>query len=315
MFYRVVTFSLVFLVSCLLHVYAETYAGNFRVFGQQTWAEEECYWDVTLDFTAKVTLPPGDGDGEASFTYFSTYVGSNSPCETWINSNNEIVGMELTSSGSDVDGSIGDPHFEKWTWSATRTENSLDGFLMIQYGNGDILFGLFNHALALFSDDFEDGDVSDWTTRKGSWERWEVIFGRLVGSSDGKTDIISPFPGGSIYTVETPVILRSKGVKASVLAWYNDKKNYVELQVTEDKIILKQKVDGQTLIKSKSKISLNPFESLWFRVLYNEATGCFEVYLNAALVLVSEPTTQPPFGTVGFRVQKGTAIFGEALVY
>ena len=76
------------------------------------------------------------------------------------------------------------------------------------------------------SDDFEDGDVSDWTNpKKGRWESWEVIFGMLIGSRDRKTDIISPFPGGSIYTVLTPVFLQSKGVKASVLAWYNDKKN------------------------------------------------------------------------------------------
>ena len=252
MFYRVVTFSLVFLVSCLWHVYAETYAGSFQVSGRQTWVEEECYWDIILDFTTKVTLPPGDGWGYGELTIHKTYVGSNSTCGT--GSNYEIIYIELLSSGSFVDGSFGEPLSEIWTWSSIRTENSLEGEFTIEYHNETtgLLYGPINLALALFSDDFEDGDVSDWTTKTGSWESWEVIFGRLVGSSDRKTDIISPFLGGSIYTVVTPVILQSKGVKASMLAWYADKNSYVELQISERKVLLKQKFNGNIIMTTKS---------------------------------------------------------------
>src|SRR5207248_2836959 len=109
----------------------------------------------------------------------------------------------------------------------------------------------------LFFDDFEDGNASDWTVVKGTWN---VVGGNLNGTTAKKAEIHAPFTGCQICTVETTMQVTTAGGRASLLGWFNNSKDGVELIMMQDKgkWLLKESVNGTVAKKTVLKpLALN----------------------------------------------------------
>ena len=168
----------------------------------------------------------------------------------------------------------------------------------------------------LFCDDFQDGVLStSWTY---SQPVWSETGGHLAGNSAKKvTAIATPaFDGCMNCTVDTQM-KDSGGIGARLwlLAWYADKKNDLELLMKEesDVWVLKQKVNGRIVAKSKAKLPIDPGVSYLVRIAFDGAQ--FQVYINGTLAItLPKASGSSPMGTVGYQLKGTTAALEEIQV-
>lgn len=170
----------------------------------------------------------------------------------------------------------------------------------------------------LFCDDFENGVIDGWTFTKGVWVETD---GRLSGTYTRKADILSPsgWGGCSQCTVEADLRI-SAGGRVSLFSWYVDKKTNVEIIVMEDrnKVVLKRKVNGVTVAKSKFMTAINANQDYHLQAAYNGAG--FVVLLDGASIINVAAGAGSPSGIVGFRIKPAgvssvTGSFEEILVH
>jgi hypothetical protein len=116
--------------------------------------------------------------------------------------------------------------------------------------------------------------------------------------------------GCTVCTVEATVVLENIFGKVTLLGWFEDKKNTVELILMEnkDKIVFKQKVNGDTVRKQSIPCVLNTGISYAVKISYSG--GNFEVFLNDVLIRTIS-SGGLPFGNFGFRVQGTSSHFGN----
>jgi hypothetical protein len=169
---------------------------------------------------------------------------------------------------------------------------------------------------ALFYDDFEDGDVSDWQVEKGSWSVQE---GNLTGTFQKTADILAPFKSCVNCRIETDLYIHTPGGRGSVLLWYQDKQNFLELLAMEDKDqwVLK-KISGGSAV-SGIKVS-RPIETgMNYRILIDRDANDYHVTVNGSAIF-QMPISTGTAGRVGFRIKSNTAesakvSFRQLLIY
>jgi hypothetical protein len=163
----------------------------------------------------------------------------------------------------------------------------------------------------LFHDDFEDGDASDWTFLKATWS---VVSGALTGDTKKKGDALAPYTGCSGCTIEADIQFNVSGGKVSLLIFFQDKKNYTEVILSDkkDKLQVIQKINGSKVVKLKASVVFNPGVS--YRIRINLNSGMYTVSVDG-VVVVSGAAQGSPNGTVGFRIKDATASFKEITVF
>jgi hypothetical protein len=168
----------------------------------------------------------------------------------------------------------------------------------------------------IFFDDFEDNNASDWNFTRGNWS---VVSGNLTANVGGKGDAISPaFGGCNNCTIEADIRVDRAGSRISLLGWYQDKKNLLEVQLMPDrnKILAKQKSNGFLVAKSSAPLGISIGTTYHIKVVF---TGTqFQILVDGIQILTIN-SGATPFGIVGFRL-KSTAgaangSFGEIVVY
>jgi len=163
---------------------------------------------------------------------------------------------------------------------------------------------------SLFSDNFEDGNLpTNWLFLKGSWTE---SGGALHGTHDRKTyAIASPaFPGCSDCSVEAEVeTAGDPGSKVSLLGWWIDKKNFVEVMFKEaqDRVVLKLRINGSVVAKAKAVVSIDPNQTYDVKVEYQNSA--YHVVIDG-VEQITLPASAPVSGTVGFLVKGTTGTFG-----
>ncbi|HSE41841.1 MAG TPA: choice-of-anchor Q domain-containing protein, partial [Acidobacteriota bacterium] len=135
----------------------------------------------------------------------------------------------------------------------------------------------------LYADNFEDGDASDWAPNKGNWT---VIAGDLTGTHNRKASNIAPFSGcgvgcsvGGYVRIDTP------GGRASLLAFYQDKRNLVEVIFMDDKdrIVLKQRQSGQLIAKGKFVMPIAV--GVNYPVELKHLSGSLQVIIDGSVII------------------------------
>lgn len=166
----------------------------------------------------------------------------------------------------------------------------------------------------LFFDDFASGDISAWQKLRGNWS---VVNQTLVGQDAKKAEILTPFAGCGNCSVEADLQLQTANANASVLGWYVDKKNYVEviLMGEKEKVVLKQRTAGNVVLKFKASAPLNT-GVYHVKVVFDGAV--FAIHMNGNL-LFSVPAATSAFGNFGFRLrgvsaQNGSVTFDNVLI-
>jgi hypothetical protein len=100
--------------------------------------------------------------------------------------------------------------------------------------------------------------------------------------------------------------------KLSMYGWYVDKKNNVELLIKGNKVVLKQRINGNVVAKGKAVVQIDPNVIYAMRVTYN--AGQFAVSVDGNTLFTLAPAGAVPNGTVGFAVKNTTGRFAYIAV-
>jgi hypothetical protein len=178
----------------------------------------------------------------------------------------------------------------------------------IYFAHNNMLIGKVFHISASsqlpYTDDFSDGDASDWDVAKGNWS---VVNQNLQGEHTRKAEITSPFSGCGACTIDTDVQIVTPGGRVSLLGWFQGKWDVVELIIYEEqnKIVLKQKSNGITVAKKKALVTVNPGVDYHVQVAFDGSV--FTVFWDGGMTpLITMNSQAPSIGTVGFRVKSTT---------
>lgn len=176
-------------------------------------------------------------------------------------------------------------------------------------------FFVVRFSTCFFCDDFEDSILDP------SWDYvklgWTEAGGNLVGTPTGKkaVAIASPAFAGCSVCAFSSQIETAGGASNTVsfFAWFTDKKNTVEVLMKQDKgkFILRQKVNGTTVGKTKGTATLAP--NVFYKITVSYDGSQFALIVDGAL-LATLPAAGTPFGTAGFQVSNTTASFGYIMV-
>lgn len=276
--------------------------------------EEDRLSDATIDMgafefasgviTLNPTSLPSATDGNA-YNQTVAAAGGTGPYTFSISTGTLPSGLSLSSSGN-ISGTPDTPGTFNFTVLATDSTSAT--------GSRAYSIVVNNVSTCTFCDDFNDSVKSqNWTYVKGTWNE---TGGELAGMHTGKSDAIADpiFTGCSSCTVVAGVELGSESdVRASVLGWYQDNKNYSEVILipSSDKVQFKQRSNGKVVAKGKMTFPLNPNTSYQVQIAYVGTD--FLISIDGNLVLTVH-TGAFPEGTVGFRVKKGTGRFDQITV-
>jgi parallel beta-helix repeat protein len=263
---------------------------------------QACPGDQT-DPTVSITNPDG-----------TTPVNGTIPFSATANDNCAVAMVEFFVDGSSVGNDSSSPYGINWnTTSVSNGTHNLTAVAHDTSGNtqtSSIIVVDVNNV-SIFFDDFEDGNYDGWTFTKGNWT---VVAGDLTGSHTRKADIISPDYGGCTNCTVEAYIRILTGRRVSLLVWYTNNKNLVEIGLYRDKgkVILKQKSGGSIVAKKSSA------QSLQIGVNYLVSTSFdgtnFSVSLDGTL-LFTVPAGAVPAGRVAFRVKNSSGAFREIVVF
>lgn len=163
---------------------------------------------------------------------------------------------------------------------------------------------IFNPTL--YSEDFSDGNSSDWIPDKGTWSAATTA---LVGQGSGKATNVSPFAGCSVCSFEAD-IKRGPNQSATIsfIGWYVDKKTLVELIMNKDKgkWILKYKAGGDIVAKGSAPGSIVTGQFYHVKITYDGTN--FLVSIDGTQIL-SIPAGGVPNGTAAVRIKGAIGTF------
>lgn len=165
-----------------------------------------------------------------------------------------------------------------------------------------------NSGASQYSDDFEDGVLAaDWTY-KGQWME---SGGSLTTTANGKSMAISGtnFSGCVNCTLSTTLRSNSTQGYVSVLGWYPNHKNYVELimKAGKDRWILKQRSGGIIVAKQKASFDAQPDVTYQVSITFDGIN--FVVSVNNQTIITMPAGALPTAGKVGYEVKSTAGFF------
>lgn len=261
-----------------------------------------------FEFSGTITLNPTSLPSGTEGVFYNQSIsasGGSPPYTFSVTSGSLPSGLALSSDGvlSGTPDTAGSYNF-----AVTATDNNFTT------GSRDYSIQVTIAGSCLFCDDFNNGMLDpNWTYLKGTWSE---TGGELVGSHTGKADAIANpiFSGCANCIIDATFRIGTEtDVRVSLLGWYQDKKNYVELMLIpqKDKILLKQRLNGAVVLKSKADLILDPNISYQIQLAFDGTN--FSVMVNGASVLTI-PSAAAPSGTVGFRTKKGAGRLDQITV-
>jgi hypothetical protein len=253
-----------------------------------------------------ITLSPASlpsGTVGQSYNQTITASGGTAPYTFSVSAGSLPSGLTLSNSGN-LFGTPDTAGSSNFTIIATDSNSDT--------GNRNYTIQVNNTGSCTFCDDFNDGVVNtNWTYIKGTWSE---TGGELVGSVGRKADAVATpiFAGCSSCTIDATIQMTAQA-RASLLTWYLDNKNYVELIFlpSKNKVQLKQRVNKVVVLKAAASFVIDPNISYQASVSFNGTN--FSVSVNGS-PLITVTAIGSPNGTVGFRVKKGSGRFDSISV-
>jgi hypothetical protein len=125
----------------------------------------------------------------------------------------------------------------------------------------------------------------------------------LTGTVNKKGDALSPdFGKCSECTMEADIRIDSQDARVSLLAWFEDKRNLVEVRLMEDKnrVLVRHRAGGGTVAKQKALMPIETGINYNIRVYFDGYD--IQVYIDDVLVILISANNIPN-GNVGFRLK------------
>jgi putative Ig domain-containing protein/carboxypeptidase family protein len=162
-----------------------------------------------------------------------------------------------------------------------------------------------------FSDDFEDGVLATNWTYKGSWQETS---GKLSSAPAKKAIAIADpaFQGCTNCSINTQ-FQTDAGGRVSLFGWYQNKNNGVELlfKEQENRVLLKQRSNGQIVAKSKANVDINPNVNYQVAITFDGTNFNVSVQGQNVITMPAEGTA---FGTIGYQIKATAASFDSIAV-
>ena len=282
-------------------------------YGWRRMEAKHCYWPASNCNNGKLTRPIIEykhADNRCSITGGYRYRGTSLPSlyglylyadfctgEIWSARQNAKTGawnsillldtpMAITSFGEDEDGEIYVAEFNGASSAIHKLTNTAPG-------------------AELYSDDFEDSNVSDWLFEEGVWQ---ATAGELANTSNRLSKGFAPYAGCTLCKIETSVTPNSKNAVTSLLAWRSDKRNFVEVQLNarSNQLYLRQVINGSVVAKAKFPHIIDENQTYDVSLRYDGAQ--FLLWVNDIPTL-SLTAKAAPSGLIGFQVKNGTGQF------
>lgn len=186
------------------------------------------------------------------------------------------------------------------------------GEIYVVYSDGIYKFVNLPATTEIYSDDFEDNDVSDWSHISGTWQ---VNAGELSNTTKKTSRVYSrPYPYGYPYAfctlckIETAITPNSKNAVSSLLIETWGGAEDIEVQLNAKKNQLSLMVTGYNRVAVKEKIPyvIDPGQTYDISLRYNGAQ--FLLWVNNTPTL-SLTATVASFERIEFQVKNGISKF------
>ena len=156
-------------------------------------------------------------------------------------------------------------------------------------------------AFPSFFDTFDDGEAADWTVVDGAWS---VVGEALTNAAAPVATVLAPAASCLICTVDAELVADTAQAKVSVLAWYQDASNFVELRLvpTNGVLVLRQVVAG--VMVGRVAVPQTLGVGITYRVTLSYDGAQFVVFLDGdtSPVATLAAALAPMSGAVGFQV-------------
>lgn len=182
-------------------------------------------------------------------------------------------------------------------------------FLAIPF-NADSTF-----AAVLFSDDFEDGNSSGWSTSGGSWSVTNdgtKVYKQSSTSADARATAGTAMTNYSVSAKVKLLAFNGSGRSSGLVARYKDSSNYYYLKLSNtNKVELIKKYKGTITALSSSDLTVATQN--WYSLKLIVKDSQLEGYVNDVLV-VSGTDSGMSSGKVGLIASYTSAEFDDILV-
>jgi polygalacturonase len=177
---------------------------------------------------------------------------------------------------------------------------------------------IFANTKPLFSDNFEDGDTTGWTSVTGSWTVPTVDTNKMLSSgSQTTTSLITANAGSSWtdYTYEAKVEMGITNANAGIVFRVQDANNYYMYRInsSNQKLELYKSVNGLMTIVTSTPFAAQ--EKLSYNVKVVVEVNKISCYVDGELKMGwTNPVTELTTGGIGFRTTSMGVHFDDAIV-
>ncbi|SDD83717.1 Polygalacturonase [Paenibacillus sp. UNCCL117] len=167
----------------------------------------------------------------------------------------------------------------------------------------------------LFSDDFETGDSTKWTTATGTWTVVADGTNVLAQKANNTTGLIMAGDSWTNYGVEARVKMPITNANAGVLFRVADAENYYMYRINSSakKLELYKAING-----TLTAVSSTPFTAAanqWYTVKAVVEGNTIKGYVDGELKTEwTNPVTELTAGKIGFRTTTLNAVFDDVVV-
>jgi hypothetical protein len=190
--------------------------------------------------------------------------------------------------------------------------------LKVSVLNDNVSGIMFANTKPLFSDNFEDGDTTGWTSVSGDWTVPTVDKNKMLSSgSQTTTSLIVANPGGSWtdYAYEAKVEMGITNANAGIVFRVQDANNYYMYRINSSNQTLElyKSVNGQmTLVTSTPFAAIEKQSYTVKAVIEGNKISC---YVDGTLKMEwTNPVTELTTGGIGFRTTSMVVHFDDAIV-
>jgi hypothetical protein len=163
-----------------------------------------------------------------------------------------------------------------------------------------------------YYDEFVDGILDDFTWSFSTHEKWTESSGKLFALSPTRstTAILRNAGGCDLQTVE--IAVETEGVergKVSILAWYKDDQNFLELVMKEEQNVwvLKQWANGRVVAKKRARSNITPGVTYHVEIAFDG--NDFIATIDGTQLVLPKAIGTEPFGTIGLKIKRNVASF------
>ncbi|MGO4499356.1 family 16 glycoside hydrolase [Paenibacillus sp. 2RAB27] len=202
----------------------------------------------------------------------------------------------------------------KMAWTNPVTELTTGGIGFRTTSMGVHFDDAMVYPIVPLNDDFEDGNMTGWTSSSGSWSVVSADTKTLLQSAS-TTALITAGDSWTDYTYEGKVKMPITNANAGIVFRVQNADNYYmyRINVANQKLELYKAVNGQLTLVSSTSFTAQANQ--WYTIKASIQGNTIKGYVDGALKTEwTNPVTELTTGKIGFRTTSVNVSFDDALV-